>query len=145
PPYIKGGVTLVPVSAITEQLGAQVKWDGETQTVSITKDGIMITMTIGSHIVTVSNAPEASEEETVNDDTTTSTTDSTIEENNVDLDVAAEITNGRTYVPLRFLAETFGLAVVWDDENKTIDLDEQVDNTSEIEGQNTAQENLPAA
>lgn len=145
PPYIKGGVTLVPVSAITEQLGAQVNWDEETQTVSITKDGILITMTIGSNIVTVSDTPAALEEETTHNGTTTSKTDSTIVENNVDIDVAAEITNGRTYVPLRFLAETFGLAVAWDGENKTIDIDEQVGNTCETEGQDTVQETSPAA
>lgn len=148
PPYIKGGVTLVPVSAITEQLGAQVKWDGEAQTVSITKDGIMITMTIGSKNVTVSSVPEVLEENTDGDKTTPTTDDATTqtsEETDVTIDVAAEITNGRTYVPLRFLAEAFELAVVWDGENMTIDIEEQVEETSEAEGSEPTPTTTPTA
>lgn len=34
---VKTGVTYVPVRAVAEALGASVKWDGETRTVTITK------------------------------------------------------------------------------------------------------------
>jgi hypothetical protein len=42
-----------------------------------------------------------------------------------ELDVPAELNSGRTYVPLRFLAETLGLDVEWDSESGVIDIDEE--------------------
>jgi len=98
PSYIKGGVTLVPVRAIAEELGAEVTWDNETKTVSIVKDNVTIEMTANSTTVYVDGSP-------------------------IDIGIPAEVTCGRTFVPLRFLAETLGLAVTWDGENQIIDLD----------------------
>ena len=36
PPFIQEGSTLVPVRAVAESIGAEVKWNGETRTVDIT-------------------------------------------------------------------------------------------------------------
>lgn len=105
PPYIKGGRTVVPVRAITEELGADLLWDEGTQTVTITMEGsstttgTAIVLGINSRVVTVDGEAQT-------------------------LDTAAEITNGRTYVPLRFIAETFGLDVDWDEGTETIDIEE---------------------
>ena len=99
PAYIKGGRTIIPVRAITEELGATVLYDPLTQSVSITKDNIVIILTIGSTKVLVDGVEQL-------------------------LDTTAEITNGRTYVPLRFIAETFGLTVDFDDETEIIDIEE---------------------
>lgn len=107
PPYIKGGKTLVPVRAISEALGAQVTWDEATQTVSIKKDDTVVVMTPGSATVFVNGLP-------------------------VTMDAPAEKTCSRTYVPLRFLAETFGLDVTWDGDNDTIDIDEDAEESAEI-------------
>ena len=98
PPYLKGGITLVPVRAITEELGAEVTWNEDTQTVNIAKDNIVIEMTINSTTVLINGIV-------------------------VDMGIAPEVTSGRTYVPLRFLAETFELAVAWDQETETIDIE----------------------
>ncbi|MDD2216523.1 MAG: copper amine oxidase N-terminal domain-containing protein, partial [Eubacteriales bacterium] len=59
-----------------------------------------------------------------------------------ELDVSTEVTNGRTYVPLRFIAETFGLTVNWDDENGTIDIEDQTDieDEPEIEDESVIEE-----
>jgi hypothetical protein len=97
-PFIKGGRTLIPVRAITEGLGAEVVWNEEEQTVTISKDGQEIVLTVGSDVVLVNG------EEVV-------------------LDALTEITNNRTYVPLRFIAETFGLEVEWDADNECIEID----------------------
>lgn len=107
PPYIKGGKTLVPVRAISEALGAQVTWDEATQTVSIKKDDTVVVMTPGSATVFVNGIP-------------------------VTMDAPAEKNCSRTYVPLRFLAETFGLDVTWDGDNDTIDIDEDAEESAEI-------------
>jgi len=36
PPTIVDGRTLVPVRFVSQELGAQVSWDGSTQTVTVT-------------------------------------------------------------------------------------------------------------
>lgn len=112
PPYLKGGVTLVPVRAITEELGAEVTWNEDTQTVTISKDNIVIEMTINSTTVLING-------------------------NTVDMGIAAEVTSGRTYVPLRFLAETFELAVAWDQETETIDIEIIEEETDEVTDEET--------
>ena len=99
PAYIKGGKTIIPVRTITEVLGAEVTWDEDTQTVTVVKDNTTVVFGINSTTVYVDGVE-------------------------TELDVAPEITCGRTYVPLRFLAETFGLDVTWDGENEIIDIDD---------------------
>lgn len=115
PPYIKGGVTLVPVRAITLQLDAQVDWNPETQTVTVTKDDTVVEMTVNSTTVLVNGNP-------------------------VELETNTEITCARTYVPLRFLSETFSLKVNWDGENEEIDIDEDSQNSNTTDDNNTSTE-----
>ena len=38
----------------------------------------------------------------------------------VKLDAAAFVENGRTYLPLRFVSETLGAQVVWNEAEKTV-------------------------
>ncbi len=99
PPYIKGGRTVVPVRAITEGLGAEVSFNPETFEVTIVKGDTTIILSIGSNVAIVNGE-------------------------SVELDSQSEITNSRTYVPIRFIAETFGLTVDWDAETETIDIEE---------------------
>lgn len=126
PAYIKGGRTIIPVRAITEELGATVAWNPETKSVTVSKDGIEIILTMNSTKVFVNGVERQ-------------------------IDVPAEITNGRTYVPLRFIAETFGLATNWDGENGIIDIEDPTDGTDETDvtdatdGTDTAQETSGAA
>lgn len=102
PPYIKGGSTYVPLRAISEQLGAQVSWNAETQTVTITKEGTTIELKANSTTVMVNGTP-------------------------TELNSPATVTNGRTYLPLRFLAETLNFDVTWDGDHDIIDIDDSED------------------
>ncbi|MCD4712726.1 MAG: copper amine oxidase N-terminal domain-containing protein [Clostridiales bacterium] len=106
PPYIKGGRTVVPVRAITEGLGAEVSFNPETFEVTIVKGDTTIILSIGSNVALVNGET-------------------------VELDSQSEITNSRTYVPIRFIAETFGLTVDWDAETETIDIEESVEEVQE--------------
>ena len=99
PPVIKGDRTVVPIRAITEGFGADVNWDNETRTVTIQKGDIEISMPIDSFEVKVNGET-------------------------VELDVQSEIMNSRTYVPLRFIVETFGLKIDWDSETETIEIEQ---------------------
>ncbi len=96
-PLVINGRTLVPLRAIFEKLDATVEWDDATKTVTSTKDGTTISLTIGSNQLTVNG--EAKE-----------------------LDVPATIVNGRTLVPARAVSESFNLNVGWDAETNTVSI-----------------------
>ena len=95
PPIIIDGRTLVPLRAIFEALGATVDWDGNTQTVTATRDNIVIKITIGDNKLYVNN-------------------------NVTVLDVPAQIVNDRTLVPVRAVSEAFGCNVDWDGDTQTV-------------------------
>jgi len=88
PPRIVQGRTIVPLRFIADALGATVTWHEAEQRVTVTYETTTVYFYIGSPAVSV-NGRE------------------------VLLDVAPFIMNGRTLVPLRFLAETFGFEVLW--------------------------------
>jgi beta-lactamase superfamily II metal-dependent hydrolase len=94
PPAIENGCTLVPLRVIFEALGADVQWNGSTQTVTASKSGTKIILIIGG------SAYKNSQE--------------------VKLSVPAKIIEGRTMVPLRFISEALGCQVAWDGTTDTI-------------------------
>lgn len=86
-PYIlPPGKTMVPMRASFESLGAEVAWDGATRTVTGTRGGRTVRLMIGSRLAKVNDL------DTV-------------------LEIAPEIRKGRTFVPLRFVAESLDSAV----------------------------------
>ncbi|MDO5398504.1 MAG: copper amine oxidase N-terminal domain-containing protein [bacterium] len=103
PPQIIDGRTLVPLRAIFEALGADVDWNGETRTVTAQRDDTMISMTIGSNVMTINSR-------------------------SVTLDVPPQIIDNRTLVPARAAAEGFGADVVWNESERTVII--TTDNTS---------------
>ena len=52
-PLIENGVTLIPMRAIFEALGATIAWDAATNTVTGTKSATVITLTLGALQATV--------------------------------------------------------------------------------------------
>lgn len=98
-PYIvpKLNVTMVPLRVISEDLWARVQWSQATKTVTITNDGDVIVLKIGSTTAQVNGNP-------------------------MKLEAAAQAVQGRTMVPLRFVSEQLGLKVVWNQSLKTITL-----------------------
>ncbi|OEF97610.1 hypothetical protein BHF71_11130 [Vulcanibacillus modesticaldus] len=93
--------TLVPIRFISEEMGAEVSWEGETQTVTIIKDELTILLNIGVEVVDVANGK-------------------TLEAKKVWLDTNPILLNGRTLVPVRFISETFGAFVDWDNATRTV-------------------------
>jgi outer membrane protein assembly factor BamB len=87
-PFIRNGRTLVPFRGLFEALGATVDWDTANRTVTGTAGTVIIKLKIGSTVATVGGRE-------------------------VTLDVPAEIVNGRTVVPLRFVVENLGAKVEW--------------------------------
>lgn len=97
PPIIIEGRTMVPLRGIFEALGAEIEWNDETRTVTATKDGVEIVLTIGVKTATVNGQPK-------------------------ELDQAGVLMNGRTMVPARFIAEAMDADVIWDEDTKTVDI-----------------------
>lgn len=94
-PLIDDGRTMIPIRAVAQTLGAYAAWDGKNYQAIITKKGTTIKIPINSDIVYV-------------------------DDEEVQLDCEAQIMNDRTMVPLRFIAETFGIEVDWDQETRTV-------------------------
>ena len=86
---IKNGRTLVPLRFITEAMGATLAWDAATRTANITLADNKIALTIDKTVAKVNDYDVA-------------------------LDAAAAIINGKTVVPVRFVAESMGATTVWD-------------------------------
>jgi uncharacterized protein YraI len=94
-PLIENGRVLVPLRAIFETLGAKVNWDAHTRTASATKGNMTISLQIDSKMALK------------NDEL-------------IQLDAPPQIIKGRMMVPLRFVSETLGAKVAWDDKNRTV-------------------------
>lgn len=97
-PVIMNNRTMVPVRAIYEALGATVEWDNDTRTASGTKCGVRVSFTIDEAYVKINFLSK-------------------------EIDAPAKIVNGRTLVPVRALAEGFGVKVDWDGDTKTVILE----------------------
>ena len=97
-PYIKNSRTYVPVRYLAYALGvteSNVVWDAATNKVTITKGDKVVELTVGSTTITVNGEAQT-------------------------MDVAPEITNSRTMLPARFVAEGLGATVGWDAASNTV-------------------------
>ena len=103
PIIIENNRTLVPVRAISEYLDYTVDWDNDTQTVIISKNLTTLKFTID-------NLEAILEfifyEVTVDD--------------KVHLEVAPQIINDTTYIPLSDFKSAFHVNIDWDDDNKEV-------------------------
>ncbi len=97
-PYIKDSRTFVPLSIIAKGLGADVEWVAQTKGINIQLENTIISMQIGSNRAIVNNKV-------------------------VSLEAPPEITNGRTFVPIRFVVETLGAELTWNQEDKSIHIE----------------------
>ena len=91
-PALIDGRTMVPIRAIFEAMGAVVEWDNDTQSAICTKGDTIVKMTIDSPTIYINDVPSQ-------------------------MDTSPVIINGRTLAPARFVAESFGYKVEWDNEN----------------------------
>lgn len=94
-PIIQDDRTLVPLRGVFEALGATVYWNNDTRSVTAYKDDTTVELAIGSSTMYVNGQPRY-------------------------LDVAGQIINDRTMVPLRAISEAFGAIVYWDNDTRTV-------------------------
>jgi len=92
-PLIVRERTLVPIRAIIESMGGEVGWDGETQEVTLVAGELAamdfaVVMTIGKLAITANGEGKT-------------------------VDVAPQVINERTMLPLRFVSENVGAEIAW--------------------------------
>lgn len=88
-PHMVNGRTLVPVRFVAEALGANVLWDGATKNATVIRNRQWIDLWAEQATMVVDGQVKL-------------------------LDVAPEIINNRTMLPLRALAESMNISVHWD-------------------------------
>ena len=87
-PMIIGGRTMIPITAMIQEMGGTVGWDGATRKVTINARGKVLEMWLDNKTIKVGGA-------------------------NVEMDVAPVAKNGRTYVPVSFVANNLNAKVSW--------------------------------
>jgi len=92
--YLKSGVTMVSLRDIGDIFAASVGWDEKTSTATVLTDTKNIAVTKNKKTATVNGK-------------------------NVTLDSGASTVADRIYVPLRFLSETLGAKVNWEEQTIT--------------------------
>ncbi len=100
PALLLGGRTLAPVRALAEALGATVSWDGVGRRVTLERGGDRIVLTLGSATALVNGESRPLPD-------------------GVPALLARLDGSERTLAPLRFVAETLGARVDWNDVSRT--------------------------
>lgn len=94
PAYLTNGKTVGPVREFLEAIGAQVTWNSKKQTITAKKGNMTVILTAHSHQATVNGKSYR-------------------------LKVPVQLTDGKAFAPLRFLAESFQAQVQWNNQTKT--------------------------
>ncbi|RKN84533.1 copper amine oxidase N-terminal domain-containing protein [Paenibacillus ginsengarvi] len=94
-PFIKNSYTLVPFRELMTKLGAKINWDPVARKVTASKDGTTIELTIDSNTTSINGKEQT-------------------------LEAPAIIKDGRTYIPVRLVLETFNVHVGWSNESRLV-------------------------
>jgi hypothetical protein len=85
---VRGGVILVPLRSMFEQMGATVAWDAATRTADVSKPGSDVKVTVGRNVVVINGEDRP-------------------------LDVPPTMYRGVVLVPIRVISEGMGAYVQW--------------------------------
>lgn len=108
PPLISNGRTLVPVRVIAEGLGAKIDWNQQERKATITKDNREVILQLSSKKAYINGKAQT-------------------------LEATPELINNRMLLPLRFVGEALGATVGWDNDSRTVIVNQPVQ--TQINGQ----------
>jgi hypothetical protein len=94
-PFITNSRALVPLRFISESLGATVEWTKANKRVTITSKGKKIVLHEGSRVILVNDK-------------------------RYEIETGAQIRNGTTFVPVRFISEHLGASVQYNKDDQSI-------------------------
>jgi N-acetylmuramoyl-L-alanine amidase len=95
PPKLVNGWVLVPIRIVAENLGYKVGWDSANKQVTVQEGSTQILMTLGDTTALVNGRA-------------------------VTMQTPPTLDSDTTLIPLRFVSETFGLQILWDNHDKAV-------------------------
>ncbi len=107
PPIIKDGRTLVPLRAIFEGLQATVDFNAKTKVITAKRGSTTVVLTLGSKKATINGKA-------------------------VQLDVPAQTLKNRTLVPARFVSESLGDQISYDEKSRKVIITTKNDSVSNL-------------
>jgi hypothetical protein len=97
-PVVVRDTTFVPIRIVAQQFGAAVSWHPATRGITITKPSApSLRLTVGSRVATAGNAT-------------------------ITLAAAPFVADNRTLVPLRFIAEAYGVPIRYETSSRTVQM-----------------------
>lgn len=117
-PKMTGGRVLVPLRAVLQGMGVDVKFDPALSLITASQGSTIVKLTLGSR-------------------------DASVNDRLVTLDVPAQTVNGRTYVPLRFFGEAFGADVKWRSFDETVLIERELNTGSGNAGSGSTTNTTP--
>lgn len=102
-PYIINGSTMIPLRGLLEEMGAEITWDGATETITVDNGQNIITLQIWNYLVYVQGTRYGDLRYTLLN--------------------PPIINESRTFIPIRFISEQLGYNVSWDGETQTITIE----------------------
>ena len=106
-PFIEKDRTLVPIRVISENLGYEVGWDNKTRKVTVKNKDKTIELVVGKKDVKIDDKVST-------------------------IDVPPMIKSERTFVPLRFISESFDNDVDWNNDTRTVKIKKRVNKVASI-------------
>lgn len=98
PPFMKNETVFVPLEGVFDRLNAKIIWNNKTRSITITKQNIKVSLTIGSKIAYVNGKKKT-------------------------LSEAPYIQGSTKFVPLQFISESIGAKFRWDKKNNIASVD----------------------
>ncbi len=96
-PYMENNRVFVPIRFIAETLGVKIAWNEESEAAILKNSNLNIKLPLGSQEVMINN-------------------------DEIKLDAPINVYRGRTFVPVRFIAEAFDCTVKWDAQNYIVNI-----------------------
>ncbi|MGO8671407.1 MAG: stalk domain-containing protein [Capsulimonadaceae bacterium] len=97
PPFMQNGSVLVPLRGVFERLGAGVNYNASTRTIEATRGQTDVVLRLGENTAYINQQAQPLLQPPV-------------------------VVNGSTFVPLRFVAQSFGAQVNWIAASQTVDI-----------------------
>ncbi len=104
-PVIKNGRAFIPVRELLEILEKKVSWDDNTKQAIVSDETTTVKLSAGNKIMVKKVKNPLTGEVTTEQ---------------IKLESAPIIVNGRTLLPIRAVLESFGMAVIWEEDTRTI-------------------------
>ena len=89
--------TMLPVRYIADLFELETTWDKAIKVATFKAGDVEVKVAIGSNIITVNGEP-------------------------VEMDTVAIIRDGRTFIPLKYLANALKINLAWNDDTKVIEI-----------------------